>query len=151
GKATLFCSTGELEVHALAKDGQGNLYAGTSPSGKVFRITADGKATPLLSLSDARPEAETVTAPPLAAKCALARAVSSDGTVYAGTGPEGKLYRIDREGKASVVFTAKDKSIVSLLIGRQGELYAGTADGGLLYRIDPSGKAQALLDSDQQA
>src|SRR5262249_1440146 len=41
-KASVFFRTGELEVHALARDRAGKLYAGTSPGGKIFRIGPDG-------------------------------------------------------------------------------------------------------------
>src|SRR5436305_13690471 len=63
GKAEVFCKTGELEVHALARDTQGNLYAGTSPAGKVLRIAPDGKVTELLSLHGASPDDAEITGP----------------------------------------------------------------------------------------
>ncbi|MBI3911356.1 MAG: hypothetical protein HY320_10545, partial [Armatimonadetes bacterium] len=53
GKSSEFFRTGELEVHALAKDGAGNLYAGTSPHGRVYRIDPSGKGTLLMELSRA--------------------------------------------------------------------------------------------------
>ena len=50
-----------------------------------------------------------------------------------------------------MLFSAKDKSILSLLLGSRGEVYAGTSDGAFVYRIEPDGKAKVILDSDQQA
>jgi sugar lactone lactonase YvrE len=151
GKATLFFKTGELEVHALAKDGQGNIYAGTGPGGRVFRISRDGQATELLTLTDAPPESLALNGPQPTARYVFALAVAADGTVFAGTGPEGRLYRIPPGGKASLLFTVRDRSIVSLLLGPQGEVYAGTSDDGLVYRIEPDGRGQAILDTDQSA
>src|SRR5262249_34577918 len=110
GKATVFCKTGELEVHALAKDAQGNLYAGTSPGGKVFRISPDGTARQIFAMSDAPPEAEAITGPQPTPKYVLSLAVAADGTLFAGTGPDGQLYRIGPDGKASLFFTARDRS-----------------------------------------
>jgi sugar lactone lactonase YvrE len=151
GKASVFCRTGELEVHALASDAQGNLYAGTSPGGKVFRISPEGVATQIFALNGGPSEAQAVTGPDPGVAYVFALAVADDGAVYAGTGPEGKLYRIGPDGKASVLFTAADKSIVSLLRGPQGELYAGTGEQGLVYRVERNGRGQALFDSDQAA
>src|SRR5205823_11602569 len=86
GKAEVFCKTGELEVHALARDAQGNLYAGTSPAGKVLRISPDGKATELLSLHGATPDGTEIAGPQPAGRYVLSLAVLADGTVLAGTG-----------------------------------------------------------------
>lgn len=59
-----------------------------------------------------------------------------EGNVYAGTGLSGKVYRIGRDGKASVLVDTPELAILSLAIGRDGALYAGTSPDGLIYRID---------------
>jgi len=43
GKATVFADTNETNIVALAMDKQGNLIAGTDPSGLVLRISQNGK------------------------------------------------------------------------------------------------------------
>lgn len=135
GTAAPFFRTGDLEVHALAHDKAGNLYAGTSPSGKVFRITPDGKGTELLSMNGAEAASEA------GSKYVLSLAVADDGTVFAGTGPEGRVYRIPVGGKAEEYCTIPDKSVMSLLAAPGGDLYAGTAESGTIFRVRPSGSA----------
>ena len=45
GKVKAVCDTGEPYVWSLAVDGKtGTLYAGTGPHGRVYRISAEGKA-----------------------------------------------------------------------------------------------------------
>ena len=43
-EATLFYKAAELDVTALAIARDGALFAATSPDGKVYRVTSDGKA-----------------------------------------------------------------------------------------------------------
>lgn len=59
-----------------------------------------------------------------------------EGNVYAGTGLSGKVYRVGRDGKASVLVDTPELAILSLVLGRDGALYAGTSPDGLIYRID---------------
>src|SRR5271154_1334557 len=43
GKSRTFAELDGLEIHALALDSNGALYAATDPDGKVYKIGADGK------------------------------------------------------------------------------------------------------------
>jgi hypothetical protein len=147
GKTSVFCKTGELEVHALARDASGALYAGTSPGGKLLRVGPDGKAAELLSMNGERSTTEA------GSKFVLALAVAPDGTVYAGTGPEGRIFRV-RPGAAAAEEICKlpVKSVMSLLVAPNGALYAGTAEDGAVYRIEPGPGAAnptVLYDTNQ--
>jgi outer membrane protein assembly factor BamB len=42
GKRAPIFDAPQIEVHALAVDGKDNLYVGTSPDGKIYRIAPDG-------------------------------------------------------------------------------------------------------------
>jgi WD40 repeat protein len=68
-------------------------------------------------------------------------AAAPDGSVYLGTGHKGKLVRIDRAGKSSVVFTAGEAEIFAVTVDAAGRVYAGTSPGGKVYRIESSGAA----------
>lgn len=145
GNGAPFFKSGELEIHALARDAAGNLYAGTSPNGKLFRVSPDGKGTELLSMNqgDSLPEN--------GGKFVLALATAEDGTVYAGTGPTGQIYRV-RPGadRAELYCTLPTKSVTTLLAAPGGKLYAGTADDGAIYRVE-NGAGTIVYDSDQAA
>jgi hypothetical protein len=57
----------------------------------------------------------------------LSVAVAPYGQVYAGSDGEGLIYRVGREGKATILFDAPQSDIRTLLVTQDGTLYAGTA------------------------
>jgi hypothetical protein len=66
-------------------------------------------------------------------------AEAGDGSLYLGTGHRGRVYRVDRAGKAEVLWTADEPGVR----GRRrpkGVLYAATSPKGKVYRFD-QGKA----------
>jgi hypothetical protein len=67
-------------------------------------------------------------------------AEAPDGTLYAGTGHRGRVYRIDRAGKGSLLWTAEQPEIFAVAVDRSGAVYAGTSPDGKVYRIE-DGKA----------
>ena len=73
-----------------------------------------------------------------------ALALAPDGTLYAATSPDGRIYKIDRSGKGAPFFDPEDKYIWSLALDQQGNLYAGTGEKGLIYKITPDGKGSAF-------
>ena len=86
------------------------------------------------------------------AKYIFAIAIDDGGNIYLGTGPEGKVYRLDSfaSAQAELVYDSRDKNILSLIIGRDGFVYAGSDSRGLIYKINPRTKtATVLYDSDQ--
>jgi len=65
----------------------------------------------------------------------------ADGAVYAGTGNRGRLYRIARDGKSTVLWTADQPEIFAVAVGRDGAVFAGASPDGAVYRIAADGKA----------
>ena len=57
-------------------------------------------------------------------------AEAPDGTLYAGTGHRGRVYRIDRTGKSSLLWTAEQPEVFAVAVARSGALYAGTSPDG---------------------
>ena len=74
--------------------------------------------------------------------------VGLPGVVYAGTSPDGKVYRIDK-GKATELFAPKSKYIWALAFDKDGSLFVGTGDPGNVYRVDKSGKSELYYESGQ--
>jgi hypothetical protein len=147
-QASVFFRTGELEVHALAKDKAGNLYAGTSPNGKLFKIAPDGTGTEFYSLNGSEAAADA------GGKFILCLAAGPDGTLYAGAGPNGKVLKIRTDGpkpEVTELCTLPDASVMSLLAAADGTLYAGTAEDGTVFRIKPDGTYSIAYDTDQAA
>lgn len=136
GEAKVFCETGELQVHSLVRDSAGNLWAGTSPNGRVFRISPEGKAEVALDADE---------------RYVLALATDADGNVYAGTGDAGKMYRIAPDGSAALFAEISEQQVLCLHCAPDGTLLAGTGINGVLYRVDRHGRAAPIFDAAESA
>ncbi len=65
-----------------------------------------------------------------------ALAEDSAGNLYAGTGNEGKIYKISAGADtAELYYNSPEVTIYSLAIGPDDALYAGTGPDGLIYKI----------------
>jgi hypothetical protein len=163
-------------VWDIAEDADGNLYAATGGDGKVWKIGADGKATPVwtgaeeqvLSLAvgsdgsiyagtgptgrivriDARGAARVLCETSESYVWSLALDAKS-GTLFAGTGPHGRILRVTPDGKVAIHYQAKQEHILCLATGESGSLYAGTDKGGLVYRVSDKGKGFVLYQVPQ--
>ena len=71
-------------------------------------------------------------------------ATDDNGTIYIGTGIEGRVYALKIGNKTpSIVFDAEEETkIFALVMGPDGALYAGTSPNGLIYRILPNKPAE---------
>ncbi len=123
---------GAIAVVALAQTADGSVWAGAMPGNKVFKIDVNGgKATPGPALKDA----ETIWS--LAAV---------GNTLYAGTGPSGKLFSITN-GAAKEAFDTDDKRITALAATSDGAVWLGTSERALVFRHDPkTGQTRAMAD-----
>jgi len=63
-----------------------------------------------------------------------------DGSLYAGTGHRGRVYRIDASGASTLVWTADEPEVFAVALDAKGVLYAATSPDGKVYRIE-KGKA----------
>lgn len=137
--ATVFASTGEMAVSAMTIAWGGDAIAGTFPKGKLFRVPKAGGGKDALKPFASLEGVEYIWA--------LAFDEKSK-SLYAATGPDGKILRIDESGRAQVHFDSEDAHIVSLAVGPGGVVYAGTSGKALLYAIDAPGRAKVLFDFD---
>jgi len=71
-------------------------------------------------------------------------AQASDGSLYAGTGHRGRVYKIDSAGKSSLLWTAGQPEIFAVTVDAKGTVYAGTSPEGKVYRI-VNGKAEEFF------
>ncbi|MBI3268043.1 MAG: hypothetical protein HYZ53_03405 [Planctomycetes bacterium] len=131
GKLEKAHATGESLVTTLSVAPTGELYVGTLPNGKIFRIDREGAVSLFCTL-------------PVQHVWALLP--EDGGGLIAATGPGGKLFRIDKDGKFLILFDSKRDNVLSLVRGAEGALLFGTAGAGLLYRLDAKGKPSILAD-----
>jgi len=109
----------------------GDRFFGTGNAGKVYRLRGTE-----LKLIYTAPEQEIYS---LAFR---------DGALYAGTSPNGKVYRIDpNDGKAAPFFDPKQAYIWSMEFLPGGDLAVATGVEGKLFRVDPKGVGKVLFDS----
>ena len=78
----------------------------------------------------------------------FAIAVDAKGAVYAGTSPDGKVYRIEK-GQASEYFAPHARYIWSLAVAPDGVLYVGTGDQGKVFRVTEAGQGEVYYDTGQ--
>jgi len=67
-------------------------------------------------------------------------AEAPDGSVYVGTGHRGRLYRIDKSGKSTLVWSAEQPEIFAVAVDARGVVFAATSPDGKVYRVE-QGKA----------
>lgn len=133
-RAERLASIGEPFLLSAAAAGDG-WVVGTGNAGKVLRIDAKGKVSELF----AAPEPEV-----------FAVWVDPDGTVFAGTSPRGKVYRI-ANGKSDVYFDPGETYIWALARAKDGGLLVATGTQGKLFKVSAAGAAgrgEVLYDSD---
>jgi hypothetical protein len=89
---------------------------------------------------------------------AVASLAIGDGAVFAGTFPDGAIYKLDPKAEAAKdaapekpwVTLPETENVWDLAYDASSKaLYAATGPEGRLYRIDASGKAEVFFDSDE--
>jgi len=109
----------------------GDRFLGTGNDGKVYRLR--GEELKLL-FTASEPEIYAVA--------------FRDGALYAGSSPNGKVYRIDPEtGKQTVFYEPKQAYIWAIEALDNGDLAVATGVEGKLFRVTPKGEGKVLYDS----
>ncbi len=115
---------------------------GTGNAGRVLRIDRQGAAQELFAAAE--PEIFAVWVDP-------------DGTVFAGSSPRGKVYRIPAgtakaagkaAGKPEIYFDPGETYIWGLARAKDGALLVATGTQGKVFRVTAAGKGEVLYDSD---
>ncbi|MBU1628130.1 hypothetical protein KKB18_12250, partial [bacterium] len=65
---------------------------------------------------------------------------NKNGEIFAGTGDEGKVYKIDSKGNKALFYDTDDLEVLSILVDKKDNLFIGTGPGGYLYKVDDKGK-----------
>jgi len=69
----------------------------------------------------------------------------ASGTLYAATGHRGRVYRIDPNGTATLIWTADRPEVFALAISSRDDVYAASSPNGKIYRIR-QGQATEYFD-----
>ena len=71
---------------------------------------------------------------------------TADGAIFLGTGHGGKVYRIDKDGKAELWFQAPEMDVTALVQYKKGMLYAATSPNGKIYKITDKAKGEEFFN-----
>jgi hypothetical protein len=74
----------------------------------------------------------------------------ADGTIWAGTGNEGQVLKIARDGKTSTFFDAPEMEVHALAPAPNGGLFVATSPDGKIYRLDANGASHTFFDPDDK-
>ena len=145
-------------IWSITSDDAGNIYAAAGSPARVYRITPDGQATTVFEPTELQVQALVV---------------DKNGVIYAGTAPDGKVYKIEHKSGAKIDSTAKsnppDKSkgqvdpnwtssvyfdpgtkyIWDLALDNSGDIFVATGDKGEIYRVTPKGEHSVFFKSDE--
>ncbi|HZU10156.1 MAG TPA: hypothetical protein VFA02_09640, partial [Pseudacidobacterium sp.] len=146
GKIAKLFSSKDLSVQAVAVAKDGSIYAGTLPSGKVYKLPAGATDLDETKATVVFDPAQTEAKP----KYIWALAFDSEGRLYIATGAPAAIYRLNPAAastKPELFFKSDEQHIRSLAFDKSGKLIAGSDGSGLIYRIDGNGKGYVLYDA----
>ena len=124
--------TGGLVVTSLVEAWGGSVLLSSLPQGKLWKLEG-GKLVSFAQLAGIEHIFQLAFD-------------KKRGVLYAATGPEGKLLRIERDGRFEVLFDAPETHLISLALLPDGAVVVGTSDKAKLYRVDGPGKVVTLYD-----
>ena len=132
GRVNKLAESGALVITSLVEGWDNAVFAASIPQGKVFKWEHNK-----LSLFASLPGAEHVWQLAYDARRA---------TLYAATGPQGKLFRISKDGHADIEFDAPEDHLMSLAIMPDGTLVAGSSEKAKLYHVTGPGRSTVMYD-----
>lgn len=74
----------------------------------------------------------------------------TDGTLWAGSGNEGQVLKVAKDGKLSTFFDAPELEVHALAPAPDGGLYVGTSPDGKIYRVAAGGTSTTFFDPDDK-
>lgn len=70
----------------------------------------------------------------------------SDGSLFVGTGNEGRVFKIDAQGQGTSFFDAAELEAHALAPAPDGGLYVATSPDGKIYKLDRGGKPTTFFE-----
>ncbi len=110
--------------------------------GEIEGLSVD--STGRLSLAPA-----VSSGPDLGTPAVWAVAVDAQGVLYAATGNDGKILKIENR-TTQTFFDAAEPEVQALALGPDGRLYAATNPEGKVYAIDKAGKSTVFFDPEER-
>jgi len=115
---------------------RGVLFVGTSPDGKVYRVSASGEKSVFFD-----PKTKYI----------WDLSFSPDGTLYVATGDKGQVFAVAPDGKGELFYSSDEAHIRVLAFDSNGNLVAGTEPSGRILRMSRSSSKTSARDSKDSA
>ena len=74
----------------------------------------------------------------------------ADGALWAGSGNEGKVLKISRDGKVTTFFDAPELEVHAIAAAPQGGLYVATSPDGKIYLVAADGTSKTFFDPEDK-
>jgi hypothetical protein len=71
---------------------------------------------------------------------------ATDNALWAGSGNDGRVYRVDPNGRGAMVFDADEPDVYALTAAPDGGVFVATSPDGAIYRVTPDGVATIVID-----
>ena len=76
--------------------------------------------------------------------------IDKDGTIWTGSGNEGKLLRVGKDGKISTFFDSGELEVHAVAAAPDGGMYVGTSPDGRIYHVSSTGTSRPFFDPDDK-
>src|ERR1700741_1766746 len=73
-----------------------------------------------------------------------------DGSLFIGTGNDGRVFRVDPQGAGTPFFDAAELEVHALAPAPNGGLYVGTSPDGKIYQVAADGTSKVFFDPDDK-
>ena len=73
-----------------------------------------------------------------------------DGSLFIGTGNEGRVFRVDGDGKGTSFFDSAELEAHALAPAPDGGLFVGSSPDGKIYKVDRKGVATTFFEPDEK-
>ena len=164
GASSVYYRSTEGHLVSLAMMENGDLLAGSSGKGNLYRISGPGRATVLATLPGEEVKSVAVSkgiiwaigneygeAPePPKRSPAAGRTPPGPSTATRPKAGKGVLYRFDAQGRPERMMKHDDTHYLSLALDEQGHAYVGTGANGRIYTVDDAHVVTLLADTDER-
>jgi sugar lactone lactonase YvrE len=147
-------------VMALAGDGKGNLFAGTSDAALLIRLSSKGDA----SIVHDFPGNEITAIDVLDGRIAVAanEFKTAPGAQFKAGAPKGgrpstrprpgsgQLWRIEADGRTEMLVARKDTHFTDVQWGKDGLLYAAGGHEGRIFEVEPDATYSIWADVEER-
>jgi hypothetical protein len=164
GTSSVYFRSTETHLVSIARAENGDLLAGSSGKGQLFRITGPGRATVMADLPGEEVKAVASAKgfvwaianeygePPEPPKRSPAAGRSPPGPALGARLKAGKgaLYRFDAQGRVERMMKHDDTHYMSLALDELGRPFVGTGAEGRVYTVDDAHVVTLVADTDER-